>query len=72
MRGTCILIVFFCIFTGVSIQISSPMFPGNLFCALIGGTVKAYTNVSSALLNGEAYEVSLWLIFLGIERKLSG
>ena len=71
MRGTRILMVFFCAFTIVTLLIPAPMFPGNLLCALIGEKIQAYMNVLSALFNGVVYGVALWLVFMGISRKLA-
>jgi hypothetical protein len=70
MRGTRILVAFFAIFTVVTLLIPAPMFPGSLFCTLIGTKTQVYVNVLSALFNGAIYGVSLWLVFLGFSRKL--
>ena len=71
MRGTRILIVFFCTFTVATLLIPAPMFPGSLLCALLGEKIQSYMNVLSALFNGAVYGVSLWLVFMGISRKLT-
>jgi hypothetical protein len=63
--------VFFILFTAASLMIPSPMFPGNALCALIGASVTQYTAVVSALFNGVLYSVVLWLIFVGVSRRLT-
>lgn len=70
MKGAAILLTFFLLFTSASLLIPSPMFPGNLFCALIGEVVSQYANYLSALFNGIFYGVILWLIFSLISKKL--
>jgi hypothetical protein len=69
MRGALILIAFFSLFTLASLLIP-PMFPGNLFCALIGGSVSEYEEYLSAVFNGFFYGVILWMVFTAISRKL--
>jgi tetrahydromethanopterin S-methyltransferase subunit F len=46
------------------------MFPGSWFCALIGQGVQEYVGVLSAVFNGLFYGVILWLVFVGLSRKL--
>jgi len=70
LKGAAILIVFFVLFTGASLLIPSPMFPGNLLCKLIGGLAVQYTTYASAVFNGILYGVALWLVFIGISRRL--
>jgi hypothetical protein len=70
MKGTIILLVFFVLFTGASLLIPSPMFPGNVICALIGGTAVQYTSYVSAFFNGVLYSVALWIVFVSISRRL--
>ena len=70
VRGTRILLVFFSIFTVASLLIPAPMFPGNMLSALVGAGVQNYMNILSAFLNGAAYGVILWLVFVGIGKKL--
>lgn len=70
MRGTRILVVFFSIFTATSLLIPAPMFPGNMLSALVEPGIQSYMNVLSAFLNGAVYGVIVWLVFLGIGRKL--
>jgi len=70
MKGTIILLVFFALFTGASLLIPSPMFPGNVICALMGGTAVKYTSYLSAFFNGVLYSVALWVIFVSISRRL--
>jgi hypothetical protein len=69
MRSGAILLVFFLLFTLASLLISAPMFPGNLFCALIGEAVSQYAVYLSALFNGIFYGTLLWLVFSIISRK---
>jgi hypothetical protein len=71
MRGTRILIVFFMAFTAATLLIPVPMFPGNILCGFLGTKVQAYSTIVSSLFNGAIYGVSLWLVFLGLGRKLS-
>lgn len=70
MKGTLILAVFFLLFTSASLLIPSPMFPGNFFCMLIGGTTSGYFGYLSALFNGVFYGVILWLVFVLVSKKL--
>jgi hypothetical protein len=70
MRGTLILMVFFLMFTFASLLIPSPMFPGNLFCSLIGEAIGQYVEYLSALFNGVFYGMILWLVFVVISRRL--
>jgi len=70
MKGVLILIAFFSLFTSASLLISSPMFPGNVFCLLAGGTINQYAIYLSAVLNGVFYGVILWLAFVVISRRL--
>jgi len=72
MRGTLILAVFFSVFALASLLIPSPMFPGNILCALIEGRVTQYSSYLSALFNGIFYGAILWATFLAISRKLEG
>ena len=70
MRGTLILIVFFSIFVSASLLIPSPMFPGNIFCTLIGEVAMDYAEYLSAVFNGVFYGTLLWLVFTLISRRL--
>jgi hypothetical protein len=70
MKGTIILLVFFALFTGASLLIPSPMFPGNVICALVGGTAVTYTSYLSAFFNGVIYSFALWIVFMSISRRL--
>jgi hypothetical protein len=70
MRGIIILIAFFLIFTSASLLIPSPMFPGNVICALIGNAISAYAEFLSAVINGVFYGSILWLVFVVISRRL--
>jgi len=70
MRGSLILLAFFSMFTVASLLIPSPMFPGNIFCLLIGQAISEYSNYLSAVFNGVFYGVILWLVFAVISRRL--
>jgi hypothetical protein len=70
MRGLSILIVFFSLFTLASLLIPSPMFPGNFFCTLIGGTITEYAEYLSAVFNGLFYGTILWIVFAVMSRRL--
>jgi len=65
-----IILAFFSLFTVASLLIPVPMFPGSGFCALIGQGILDYVGVLSAVFNGLFYGVILWLLFVGISRKL--
>jgi len=69
MRGAPILMAFFLLFASASLLIPSPMFPGNVFCALIGGAVSQYSGYLSAVFNGVFYGVILWLIFVVVSKR---
>jgi hypothetical protein len=70
VKGAIILLVFFLLFTSASLLIPSPLFPGNVFCALIGENVSQYAGYLSAFFNGLFYGGILWLIFLSVGKKL--
>jgi hypothetical protein len=72
MAGKLILIIFFLMFTIASLLIPSPMFPGSFFCVSIGSSVSGFALYLSALFNGLVYGVILWLVFVGISRRLEG
>ena len=65
-----ILMVFFVLFTGASLIIPSPMFPGNVVAGLIGGLASNYATFVSAFFNGVLYAVVLWIVFMAISRRL--
>lgn len=65
-----ILIAFFMLFTVASLLISSPVFPGNIFCALMGEAVSRYVGYLSAIINGVFYGSILWLVFTVVSRRL--
>jgi hypothetical protein len=46
------------------------MFPGDFFCALIGGSISEYSQYLSAIINGVFYGFILWLGFAVISRRL--
>lgn len=69
MKGI-IILAFFSLFAVASLLIPVPMFPGSWFCALIGQGIQDYVSILSAVFNGMFYGVILWLIFIGISRKL--
>jgi hypothetical protein len=70
MRGL-IGLTFFSLFAVASLLIPVPLFPGSWFCAVIGQSVQDYVGVLSAVFNGLFYGTILWLVFIGISRKLS-
>ncbi len=70
MRGTLILVVFFSVFMFASLLIPSPMFPGNILCALIDGKIVQYSSYLSAVFNGIFYGAILWATFVAISRRL--
>ena len=70
MRGAPILIIFFLMFTVATLLAPTPMFPGNFLCVQIGPVISAYTVYLSALFNGIFYGIIVWLVFVGISRKL--
>lgn len=70
MKSGNILLAFFAIFAGASIIIPMPIFPGSWFCALFGERIQDYVRVLSAVLNGAFYGGILWLMFVGLGRKL--
>lgn len=69
MRGIPILLAFFFIFALASLLIPSPLFPGNLFCALIGEAASEYAGYLSAVFNGVFYGVILWLVFVMVSKR---
>jgi hypothetical protein len=70
MKGLPILLAFFALFMAASLLIPTPMFPGNWFCALFGAAIQEYVSVLSAIFNGAFYGIILWLIFIGVGKKL--
>jgi len=71
MKGITILLAFFSLFAIASLLIPAPMFPGSWFCALVGEGIRDYVSILSAVFNGAFYGVILWLVFVGIGRKLA-
>ena len=71
MKGLYILLAFFSLIAAASLLIPVPMFPGNWFCSLLGDVALNYVNVLSAVFNGAFYGVILWLMFVGLGRKLA-
>ena len=71
MKGLSILLAFFSLFAIASILIPVPMFPGSWFSALLGERIQEYVGVLSAVFNGAFYGVILWLMFVGIGKKLT-
>ena len=69
MKGI-IVLAFFSLFAAASLLIPVPLFPGSWFVALIGQGVQDYVGVLSAVFNGLFYGIILWLMFIGISRKL--
>jgi hypothetical protein len=65
-----IVLAFFSLFAAASLLIPVPLFPGSWFVALIGQSVQDYVGVLSAVFNGLFYGIILWLMFIGISRKL--
>jgi hypothetical protein len=70
MKSANILLAFFSIFAVASIIIPLPMFPGSWFCALFGERLQEYVRVLSAVFNGAFYGGILWLMFVGLGKKL--
>lgn len=71
MKGSLILLVFFALFAAASLLLPSPMFPGNVLCWLIGGAAIQYATYLSAFFNGILYGGTLWLLFVGLTRRLT-
>ena len=69
MKGI-IGLAFFSLFATASLLIPVPMFPGSWFSALIGPRIRDYVSILSALFNGAFYGIILWLMFIGISRKI--
>jgi hypothetical protein len=70
MKSGKILFAFFTIFAAACIIIPMPMFYGSWFCAFFGERIQDYVRVLSAVLNGAFYGGILWLMFVGLGRKL--
>jgi hypothetical protein len=70
VRGTAVLMIFFLMFTTASILAPFPMFPGNFLCLTIGPAVQEYSLYLSAAFNGFFYGILVWLLFVGLSRKL--
>jgi hypothetical protein len=69
MKGL-IILVFFSLFAVASLLIPVPLFPGSWFCSLIGPAIQDFVSIFSAVFNGMFYGVILWMVFVGISRKL--
>jgi hypothetical protein len=65
-----LLLAFFSIFAAASIIIPLPLFPGSWFCGLFGATISQFVRVLSAVFNGAFYGGILWLMFVGLGKKL--
>ncbi|MGD8546099.1 MAG: hypothetical protein PVH12_07995 [Candidatus Bathyarchaeota archaeon] len=70
MRGALILLTFFALFLVASLLIPHQMFPGNIFCTLIGEAISQYTWIFSAVFNGIFYGIILWLVFVFLSKRL--
>ena len=70
MRGALILLAFFSLFLAASLLIPSPMFPGSLFCSLVGDVVLQQVRYLSALFNGLFYGFVLWMVFVALSKRL--
>jgi hypothetical protein len=70
MRGTPILIIFFLLFTTASVLVPIPLFPGSFLSNSISPTIGQYAQYVSAVLNGIFYGSMVWLVFIGLSRKL--
>jgi hypothetical protein len=75
LRGLAVFAVFFAIFLVSSLVISSPLFPGNVFCLVFSVSNLDLVVLVGALVNGVFYGFIAWIVFsLGfrwIERSLS-
>jgi len=69
LKGVPILLVFFVIFLAASLLIPTPMFPGNILCALIGDFAAEYKEWVSAAFNAVFYGIILWLVFIAVSRR---
>jgi uncharacterized membrane protein len=63
MRGLAVFVVFFAIFLVSSLLISSPLFPGNIFCFLLRISDSSYVSLASAAMNGLFYGFLVWVVF---------
>ena len=70
MRGVSILVVFFLMFTVATILVPCPMFPGNFITVSIGKVTNGYSAYLSAVFNGVFYGIIVWLVFVGLSRRL--
>ena len=70
MKSAPILLAFFSIFAVASIIIPLPLFPGSWFCALFGERIADYVRILSAVFNGAFYGGIMWLMFVGLGKKL--
>jgi hypothetical protein len=70
LRGVSILIVFFLMFTVATILVPCPMFPGNFIAVSMGKVVNGYFAYLSAVFNGVFYGMIVWLVFVGLSRRL--
>ena len=70
MKSGYILLAFFSIFAAASIIIPLPLFPGSWFCTFFGERIRDFVPVFSAIFNGAFYGGILWLMFVGIGKKL--
>ncbi len=70
MKNGYSLLAFFSIFAAAAIIIPLPMFPGSWFCSFFGERIQDYVRILSAVFNGAFYGGILWLMFIGIGKKL--
>lgn len=70
MRGGAVFLSFFILFTLATLAVPVPLFPGNMFSAWFGLTSSTYASLFSAVVNGIAYGLIIWLVFILATRGL--
>ena len=70
MRGGALFLAFFLLFTLASLAVPVPLFPGSIIHAMFGLPIDSYAPLISAITNGIAYGLVVWLVFFLATRKL--
>jgi len=70
MRGGAVFLAFFLLFTLASMAVPVPLFPGSIIHTLFRLPIDSYAPLISAITNGIAYGLVVWLVFFLATRRL--
>jgi len=70
LRGGAVFLTFFILFTLAALAVPVPLFPGNMISTWFGVSLDTYASLFGAVVNGIAYGLVVWLVFILATRKL--